>query len=125
MRQDRERLAAHARVAGVAAAALALGFLFIISILGAYHAPAPHDVPVAVVGPAQVTAPVGAALGWQDPGAFKLVSYRSAAAATHAIAYRDADAALVVPVAGPGAAGQHEAQLIVASGIGSEATQVI
>jgi hypothetical protein len=115
-----ERLASRARVAGIAVAALTLGFLFITSILGAYHAPAPHDVPVAIVGPAQVTAPAGAALARQDPGAFTLVSYRSAAAATHAIRSRDVDAAFVLPVAG-----EHRAQLIVASGTGSEATQVI
>jgi hypothetical protein len=122
VRQDRELPASRARVAGIAAAALTVGFLFITSILGAYHAPAPHDVPVALVGPAQVTAPVRAALSSQDPGAFNLASYLSAAAATHAIHYREMDAAFVVPAA---AARQHQVQLIVASGIGSEATQVI
>jgi hypothetical protein len=38
----RERLASRGRVAGVAAVALTLGFFFITSILGAYHAPAPQ-----------------------------------------------------------------------------------
>jgi hypothetical protein len=122
--QDRGRRAQGARAAGITVAALMIGFLFIASILGAYHAPAPHDVPVAVVGPAQVTAPVKAALSRQDPGAFDLVSYRSAAAATRAIRYRDVDAALVLPVPGD-AAGAGRAQLIVASAIGAEPTQVI
>jgi hypothetical protein len=54
---------------------------------------------------------------------FEMVSYRSAAAATHAVQYRDVDAALIIPA--PGAGGEHQAQLIVASGIGAEATQVI
>jgi hypothetical protein len=120
-------MAPDARAAGAVAAALAIGFLFITSILGAYHAPAPHDVPVAVVGPPQVTMLVRAALSRQDPGAFELVAYQSAAAATHAIRYRDVDAALVVPAPGTAApaAGQHQAQLIIASGIGADATQVI
>ena len=120
------RMAPDARVAGAVAAALAIGFLFITSILGAYHAPAPHDVPVAVVGPPQLTVPVSAALSMQDPGAFEVVAYRSAAAATHAIQFRDVDAALVLPPPGAAAsAGQHQAHLIIASGIGAAATQVI
>src|SRR5262249_44026002 len=112
---------------GIVAATLTLGFLFITSILGAYHAPAPHDVPVAIVGPSPATAQVRAALSRQDPGAFDLSSYRSAALATSAIGYRHVDAALVVP--GPASARsgtrQRQAQLIVASAIGAEATQVI
>jgi hypothetical protein len=124
---DSERRAPRTRVAGIVAAALTLGFLFITSILGAYHAPVPHDVLVALVGPSQVTAPVRAGLSRQDPGAFELVSYRSAAAAARAVQYRDVDAALVVPVPGGAARGarEHRAQLIVASGIGVEAAQVI
>lgn len=108
------------RAAVITAAALTIGFLFITSILGAYHAPTPHDVPVAVVGPAQVTTQVQATLNQRDPGAFDLVSYQSAAAATHAIEYRDVYAALVVPAAGK--AGAH---LIIASGIGAEPTQAV
>jgi hypothetical protein len=125
--RDPERRASRARAAGIVAAALTLGFLFITSVLGAYHAPVPHDVPIALVGPAQVTAPVRAALSRQDPGAFELVSYRSAAAAARAVEYRDVDAALVVPDPGGAARGarEHPAQLIVASGIGAEAAQVI
>jgi hypothetical protein len=125
--RDPERRAPRARVAGIVAAALTLGFLFITSILGAYHAPVPHDVPVALVGPPQATAPVRAGLSRQDPGAFELVSYPSAAAAARAVQHRDVDAALVVPAAGGAARGarDHQPQLIVASGIGAEAAQVI
>lgn len=114
----------HVRAAGITIAALTIGFLFITSILGAYHAPAPHDVPVAIVGPAQATAPVKAALRQRAPGAFDLVSYQSAAAATHAVKYRDADAALVVSA--PGAStGKDGTQLIIASGVGADPAQVI
>jgi hypothetical protein len=112
------------RAAGITVAALTIGFLFITSILGAYHAPTPHDVPIAIVGPVQVTAQVRAALNQRDPGAFDLVSYRSAAAATHEVEYRDAYAALVVPASGT-TAGKDRAQLIIASGIGADPAEVI
>lgn len=113
------------RAAVITGAALTIGFLFITSVLGAYHAPTPHDVPVAIVGPAQVTAQVQAALNQRDPGAFDLVPYQSAAAAEHAIEYRDVYAALVVPAQAGSAARKGGAQLIIASGIGAEPTQAV
>ena len=118
----RRALGPRVYAAGITVAALTIGFLFITSVLGAYHAPTPHDVPVAIVGPAQATTPVKAALSQRDPGAFDLVSYPSVAAATHAVEYRDAYAALVLPGA---AAGKGGTQLIIASGIGADPAQVI
>jgi hypothetical protein len=112
----------HVRVAGITVAALTIGFLFITSILGAYHAPTPHHVQIGIVGPAQVAAPVKAALGQRAPGAFDLVSYQDTEAATRAVETRDVYAAFVLPT--PGAA-QAGAQLIIASGIGASPAQVI
>jgi nucleotide-binding universal stress UspA family protein len=69
--------------------------IFVALTLSAYHRPAPHDLPVGVVGPAAVTRQVEHALDGAAPGGFRFLSYPSEAAATTGIAQRDIDGALV------------------------------
>jgi hypothetical protein len=122
------------RLAGIVAAALTLGFLFITSVLDAYHAPSPHHVPVAVVGPPQAVAKIQTALGQRAPGAFDVDPYQSAAAARQAIENRRVDAALVLAApagaSAPGGAsaapgGVPPAHVLIASGIGTEPANAI
>ncbi|MCC5578161.1 hypothetical protein IMZ11_21270 [Microtetraspora sp. AC03309] len=93
----------------------ALGMVFALSFLGALHQPRPHDVPVAVVGPAQATTRIDAALAARAPGAFALTAYADEGTARAALADREVDAVLV-PGAGKllvaGAAGRTGATVL-------------
>jgi nucleotide-binding universal stress UspA family protein len=73
--------------------------VFVALTLSAFHKPAPHDLPVGIVGSAVVTRQVEHALDGAAPGAFRFRSYRSEASATTGIAQREVDGALVVSAA--------------------------
>jgi Universal stress protein family len=82
-------------LAGFIMASAAFAAIFVALTLSAFHAPAPHDLPVGVVGPAAVTGHVEHAVDSAVPGAFRWHSYPSAAAARTGIAQRAVDGALV------------------------------
>jgi hypothetical protein len=86
------------QVVGPVTGGLLIGFLFITSILGAYHAPSPHNEPIAVVAPPQVTTQIRSALDARRPDAFDLQPYGSRSLAERALKRRDVDAAFVVSV---------------------------
>ncbi|WP_445169715.1 ABC transporter permease [Mycolicibacterium sp. Dal123E01] len=56
--QDRFRDAVAPRTLALGVGVLLLQFAFILSYLGAFHSPTPHQIPVAVVAPAQMSAQV-------------------------------------------------------------------
>lgn len=72
---------------------LALQLAMIGSYVGALHAPKPRDVPVAVVGPAQLTAPLQARL--RDGGMLAPRAVADGAAARRAIEEREVYAAII------------------------------
>lgn len=113
------------RLAGLVVAALTLGFLFLTSVVNAYHAPAPHDVPIATVGPAQAVAEVRTALDKRAPGAFDLKPYQSVTTAKQAVADRQVDAVFVLPAAAVSGGGPASARVIIASAIGAESANAI
>ena len=82
-------------LAGLIASSALFAGVFVTLTLSAFHQPAPHDLPVGIVGSAAVTGQVEHALGSAAPGAFSFRSYASAAAATTGIAQREVDGALV------------------------------
>jgi nucleotide-binding universal stress UspA family protein len=86
------RLQVHA---GFILANAAFAAIFVALVLSAFHAPAPHDVPVGIVAPATVTGQVKVALGSSVPGGFELQVYRSEARARTGIAHREVDGALI------------------------------
>jgi nucleotide-binding universal stress UspA family protein len=90
---------------------------FVALALSAFHAPAPHDIPVGVVAPATVTGQVEDALDAHLPGGFQLRAYPSEASARTAIGHREVDGALI-------AAGGHE-RLLVAQGGGTGPAQAL
>jgi nucleotide-binding universal stress UspA family protein len=95
-REPRRYPARYRAFAGYIAASAIFGAVFVALTLSAFHAPAPHDVPVGMVGPAAVTRQVEHALDRARPGAFGFRGYRSQASATTGIARREVDGALVV-----------------------------
>src|SRR5262245_11854560 len=56
--QDRFRDAVAPRTLALGFGVLLLQFAFILSYLGAFHSPTPHQIPVTVVAPAQVVGQV-------------------------------------------------------------------
>lgn len=74
--------------------------LFVALVLSAYHAPAPHDLPVGIVAPAAVTGHLEDALNAGGQSAFDLQVYGSPASARAAIEHRDVDGALIASPAG-------------------------
>jgi hypothetical protein len=70
------------------AGVLALVFAFVSSNVAANHEPKPHGLPVGVIGSPQVTAAAARRLELAEPGGFKVVAYRSSAAARTAILHR-------------------------------------
>src|SRR5262245_42376897 len=103
------------KLIGAVAAVTLLGLVFVASFLGALHQPEPHDVPIAVVGPAQVAGQLDQAVTERAPGAFDLRAYSSEEAARQALLDRDVDGVLV-PESG---------KLIVASAAGRTGSTVI
>jgi hypothetical protein len=89
-----------------------LGMVFAGSFLGALHKPTPHNVPVAVVGPA---AQVERALAQKAPGAFDIKGYSTEQAAREALGDRDVDAVLLPA----------QDKLVVASAGGRTAATVV
>lgn len=73
---------------------------FLSAALSAFHAPAPHAVPVGIVAPAQVSREVRGALEARAPGGFALHAYPSAAQARTAIGRREVDGALIADPGG-------------------------
>jgi hypothetical protein len=98
-------------------APLVAGLLALVTLIGligpAIQSPAPHDIPVGIVGAPQLAAQFEA----NAPGAFDITTYESEAAARAAIDSRDIDGALVVAPGGP--------RLIIAGAAGDGATGVI
>jgi nucleotide-binding universal stress UspA family protein len=89
------RVAQYRAPAGFIVASAVFVAIFVALTLSAFHKPAPHDLPVGIVGSAAVTRQVEHALDSTAPGAFRFRSYRSEASATTGIAQREVDGALV------------------------------
>jgi len=83
-------------LAGFVLASGAFVAIFVALTLSAFHRPAPHGLPVAIVGPPAATRQVEHALASAAPGAFRFRGYPSQASATSAIATRKVDGALVI-----------------------------
>lgn len=96
---------------------VAFAAAFMGTALSAFHAPAPHAVPVGIVAPAQVSHEVRGALQAHAPGGFALHPYASEARARTAIGRREVDGALV---AAPGGM-----TLLVAQAGGSAPAQLL
>jgi nucleotide-binding universal stress UspA family protein len=90
---------------------------FVALALSAFHAPAPHDIPVGIVAPATVTGQVEDALDARLPGGFQLRAYPSEASARAGIGRREVDGALI-------AAAGHQ-RLLVAQGGGTGPAQAL
>jgi nucleotide-binding universal stress UspA family protein len=82
-------------LAGFIVASAAFAAIFVALTVSAFHAPAPHDLPVGIVGSALVTSHIEHAVTSAVPGAFRWHSYPSAASARAGIARRAVDGALV------------------------------
>ena len=102
---------------GFIMAGAAFAAIFVALTLSAFHAPAPQDLPVGMVGPAAVTGHVEHALASAAPGAFQWHSYPSAASARTGIEQRTVDGALV-------ASGGH-LRLLVAQAGGTAPAQTL
>jgi nucleotide-binding universal stress UspA family protein len=101
---------------GFILANLAFAAGFVALALSAFHAPAPHDLPVGIVASATTTGRVEQALAAAQPGGFDLRVYRTEAAARAGIADRDVDGVLIgtgghlrLLVAGAGGTGPDQA----------------
>jgi hypothetical protein len=107
---------ANRRLVGIAAGALIFCFSFGWSFLAAFHAPAPHQVPLGVVAPAAEAHQLSAMLDAHVPGGLSLHTYASVAAAREAVVQRAVDGAFI--------AGAHPV-LLVASAGGSATAQFL
>jgi hypothetical protein len=58
-------------------APLYIGFVMTVNYVGAFHAPEPHGVKVAVVGSPSITAPVASELALRPPGGFTVTQLTS------------------------------------------------
>ncbi|POM23194.1 ABC-2 family transporter protein [Actinomadura rubteroloni] len=74
---------------------LAIGAIFVSVFLAAFHAPRPHDLPVAVVGTAAQAGQVANGLERALPGGFEVKRYADADAARRAVQDRTVYAAYV------------------------------
>jgi Protein of unknown function (DUF3533) len=97
------------------------GLALLVALLGligtAIRDPRPHDIPVGIAGPPAAVRQVSTALGAAAPGAFRLTSYDSEAAARAALDSRSVDGVLVLGGAAP--------RVIVAGAGGDGPTGVI
>jgi nucleotide-binding universal stress UspA family protein len=91
----RRHPARHRAIAGFIVASTAFAAIFVTVTLGALHKPAPHDLPLGLVGPAAVTSHVEHALDSAVPGGYSFRGYPSQASAVSGIAQRQVDGALV------------------------------
>jgi len=78
-----------------AIAVTVISLVFIVSYIGALHAPGPHSVPTGVVGGQVRTSAVSRTLDRAVPGSYDVTSYPTATAARHAIIVRTVDVAAV------------------------------
>ncbi len=90
-----QRAAQYRALAGYLVTSAVFVAIFVALTLSAFHKPAPHDLPVGIVGSAAVTRQVEHHLDSAVPGAFRFRSYPSAAGAVTGIAQRTVDGALV------------------------------
>ena len=89
--------------------------LTLIVVIGvALRDPRPHDIPVAVFGPASAVDQLTQGFGANAPGAFKITPFGSEAEARSALDSRDAVAALILSPTGP--------RLVVAGAAGDALT---
>ena len=91
----RRNPARYRALAGFVVAGAAFAAIFVALTLSAFHAPAPHGLPVGVAGSAAVTGHVEQALDKAAPGAFQWRSYPSAASAQTGVVRRAVDGALI------------------------------
>ena len=101
---------AHAnhRLLATALGALLLSFCFGWSFLAAFHAPAPHEVPVGVVAPTAQAHELTAMLDARVPGGLSVQAYATPAIAREAVAQRVVDGAFI--------AGVHPVLLVAGAG---------
>ena len=101
------------RTIGLVFGVLLLQLGFILSYVGAFHAPTPHDVPVAVVAPAQQRAAIVDRLNGIDGSPLKATAASSEQEARAQVERGDRSAAFIVDPSGT------RDRLLVASGGGS------
>jgi hypothetical protein len=97
---------------------LIIGSIFISVFLAAFHAPRPHDLPVAVVGTTEQAEQVTAGLETGLPGGFAVKRYADQRAARHALEDRKVYAAYVT---GPG----KSSELLYAGANGPSVTSTV
>lgn len=111
--QDRFRDAVAPRTLALGVGVLLLQFAFILSYLGAFHSPTPHQIPVAVVAPAQVAGQVVAQLNGLAGDPVKASAATDEDAARAALRAGDISGVYVLNPAGT------DDRLLVASGGGT------
>jgi hypothetical protein len=79
---------------------LAIGSIFVSVYLAAFHAPRPHQLPVAVVGSSRTLGHVEAALDRGVPGGFSVRGYATTTDARAALEHRTAYAAWITTTGG-------------------------
>ncbi|NGO08338.1 ABC transporter permease [Streptomyces sp. HC44] len=97
---------------------LAIGSIFVSVFLAAFHAPRPHDLPIAVVGTTQRLEQIAGGLELGLPGGFEVKRYPAENAARHALQDRKVYAAYVT---GPG----RTAELLYAGANGPSVTSTV
>jgi hypothetical protein len=102
---------------GIIVGTVLFAAVFVAVVVGAFHAPSPHGLPVGIVAPAAVTGQVEEGLGQAVPGEFELRIYASEAAAQAAIAHNELDGALIDAGGSP--------RLLVAQGDGAAVAQTV
>jgi nucleotide-binding universal stress UspA family protein len=103
--------------AGYVAGLVLFAAVFVSLLLGGFHAPRPHGVPVGIVASASVAAQVGGALDEAVPGGFDLRVYPTEAAARAGVTQGAVYGALIESSGRP--------QLLVAQAQGSAPTQFL
>jgi hypothetical protein len=117
--RDRFQDAVSPRSLALGVGVLLLQFAFILSYIGAFHAPAPHRIPVTVVAPPQVAAQLVDRLNAIAGEPVNATSTTDEGAARRALATDDTSGVYVVNPAGP------NDTLLVASGGGSSVATAV
>ena len=107
------------RTVGLIIGVLLLQIGFILSYVGAFHSPAPHRIPIAVVAPAQVSGQVVSRLNQIPSAPLQGAAAGSVAAARHLIRVDSVSSALVVNPAA------RTDTLLVASASGTSQTSAV
>lgn len=76
-------------------AAVVVGAVVVFTFVGALHSPEPNDVPIAIVGPKEVTTALGERIDAAAPGAFDIEYAEDAEAAKWDVIEQEVTAALV------------------------------